>query len=394
MIKSRIAFVVQRYGLEINGGAEQHCRQLAEKLVPYYNIDVLTTCALDYITWKNEYSPGIDIINGVNVIRFPVDKERNSEEFGKLSGELFGNYEHDYLTELKWQQLQGPYCTKLLNYLKIHKDEYNSIIFMTYLYFTTYYGLHIAPERSVLIPTAHDEPPIYLTIFNSLFHLPKAVIYNTDEERRFVEKRFDNQHIPSIIAGVGVDGPEDLQLPDFKEKYDISSKYILYVGRIDESKGCAELFDYFIKYKSNHMDEIKLILLGKAVMPIPKHKDIISLGFVSDEDKFAAIKEAELIVIPSPYESLSMILLEAFNCKKPVLVNGKCAVLEAHCVKSNGGLYYKDYGEFTECMKLMLGNQKLRELMGRNGQKYFFDNYRWETVIEKIRTTIETVSFR
>ena len=237
MGKPKIAFVVQRYGREINGGSELHCRQLAEKLNEYYEIDVLTTCAMDYVTWKNQYVPGSEIINNVKVIRFPVDMPRNQKKFQAFSKELFGNYKSDYLRELKWQQLQGPYCTKLLNHLAVHKSDYTAVIFMTYLYFTTYFGLHIAPERSILIPTAHDEPPIYLTIFNSLFHLPKAIIYNTEEEKMLVEQRFSNQDIPSIIAGIGVDAPEESSLPDFRSKYNIRDQFILYVGRIDESQG-------------------------------------------------------------------------------------------------------------------------------------------------------------
>lgn len=377
----KIVFVVQRYGLEVNGGAEFHCRLVAEHLSKYFDVEVITTCAIDYMTWKNEYPSGIEILNGVCVRRFPVDYERDIPKFNKSSEKIFGNI-HTYEDEIEWMKLQGPYSTKLLNYIQNNKDNYTYFIFFTYLYCTTFFGLPLVKEKALLVPTAHDEPPIYLSIFKSLFKNPRGFIYNTEEEKNVVVSQFQVANIPSGIVGVGIDTPDKIDAVSFVQKYKVDN-FIIYVGRIDESKGCKELFDYFIRYKKEKKSSIKLVLLGKTIMKVPKHPDILSLGFVSEQEKFNGTKSAKLLIMPSKYESLSMVLLEAWLCNTAVLVNGKCDVLKGQCVRSNGGLWYTDYYEFKECLDLLLLNEKIRFKLGENGNKFTIENYGWDSIESK-----------
>lgn len=386
---SRIAIVVQRYGLEVNGGSELYCRQIAERLIRFYEVEVLTTCAVDYVTWRNEYSPGTEDINGVTVKRFKTDRERVKWRFGRSSRKVFSS-NSTFSEGVAWQQEQGPISKELIHYLEEQKDSYYVVIFMTYLYATTYFGLHIAPERSILIPTAHDEPPIYLNIFNSLFHLPRVILYLTAEEKKFVETKFKNSYIPSNTVGLGVDFPVRGDLPNFRKKYGIADRFVLYVGRIDESKGCGLLFDFFLRYvNEGNRHGLKLVLIGKPVFKIPNDPRIISLGFLSDEDKFAAIESADLVVNPSQYESLSMILLEAFSMDTPVLVNGKCEVLKGHCLRSNGGLFYENYFEFCATLNYLLDHDTIRLGMGQNGRQYVERNFQWTVIEDKFRCAIE-----
>ncbi|MHB8100982.1 MAG: glycosyltransferase family 4 protein [Methanosarcina sp.] len=377
----KIVFVVQRYGLEVNGGAEFHCRLVAEHLSKYFDVEVITTCAIDYMTWKNEYPPGIEILNGVCVRRFPVDYERDIPKFNKSSEKIFGNI-HTYEDEIEWMKLQGPYSTKLLNYIQNNKDNYTYFIFFTYLYCTTFFGLPLVKEKALLVPTAHDEPPIYLSIFKSLFKNPRRFIYNTEEEKNFVISQFQVANIPSDVVGVGIDTPDKIDAVSFVQKYTVDN-FIIYVGRIDESKGCKELFDYFIRYKKEKKSSIKLVLLGKPIMKVPKHPDIISLGFVSEQEKFNGTKTAKLLIMPSKYESLSMVLLEAWLCNTAVLVNGKCDVLKGQCIRSNAGLYYESYDEFEGCLDFLLSDDGVRNTMGKNGMKFVLQNYSWESIEKK-----------
>lgn len=381
----KIAFVVQRYGLEVNGGAEFHCRLVAEHLSKYFEVEVLTTCAVDFKTWKDVYSPGTETLNGVLVRRFPVDYERDLQKFNKFSERIFGDI-HTYEDEIKWMKLQGPYSTKLLNYIRDHKDNYEYFIFFTYLYCTTFFGLPLVKEKALLVPTAHDEPPIYLSIFDSLFKQPRRLIYNTEEERKFVTSRFQNSDIPHNVIGVGIDTPEKIDDDLFIRKYKLDH-FVIFVGRVDESKGCEELFDFFIRYKKEKRTSVKLVLLGKEMMEIPKKDDIIPLGFVSEQDKFNGMKAAKLLIMPSKYESLSMVLLESWLCNTPVLVNGKCDVLKGQCIRSNAGLYYETYDEFEACMDFLLEREAMRNAMGRNGMKFVLQNYSWEN-IEKMYISI------
>jgi putative hexosyltransferase len=389
-MKKKILFVVQRYGLEINGGAELHCRQLAERLVDDYDVSVLTTCAIDYVTWKNEYKEGTEYINDVKIIRKKVDFERNQKNFNKISEKL--NNEKDNISlGIEWQKAQGPHSSELIKFLKDYKDDYEAIIFLTYLYYTTYFGLQVAPEKSLLIPTAHDEPPIYYKIFDRIFNIPKGILYSTTVERDFINKKFKNNHIYTDIVGLGIEIKNNISKIDLKNKFLIKNEYVLYLGRIDESKGCKILFENFLEYKKKYNNNLKLVLAGKNVMNIPKHKDIIALGFVSEEEKVNLIKQAKVLVLPSKFESLSLSTLEAMFLGTPVLLNGECEVLKEHAVLSNGGLYFENKYEFIETLNFIITHPEISKKMGENGIRYVENNYKWDVVMEKLKKAIEFI---
>lgn len=390
-MKKKIAFVVQRYGMEINGGSELHCRQLAERLIANYDVTVLTSCAEDYVTWKNVYNPGEHTINGVQVIRFPVDKPRVYKKFEKLATKVFADLSN-YDMALEWQKAQGPSCPGLLSHIAVHKAEYDAIIFMTYLYSPTYFGMHIAPERSIFIPTCHDEAPIYLSIFASEFHLPKYIMYNTEKEREFVQNKFKNTHIPNCLAGVGVDINVSATGVDLKARFGIQGDYVLYIGRIDAGKNCPEMIEFYRRWRNETGKDVKLVLAGKSNIDIPNDPNIITVGFVSDDEKNTLLKNSKAVLLHSVLESLSMSTLEAMYFGTPVLLNGNCDVLRSHIEISNGGYYYLDYAGFAHGLSSLLENEEASAEMGRNGQRYVAENYQWEAIIRKFDTAIEYVS--
>ena len=377
----KIAFVVQRYGLEVNGGSELCCRLTAEHMAKYWDVEVLTTCAIDYMTWRNEYSPGKSRVNGVSVRRFAVDQERNIRKFNDLSRQIYGK-KNCTDKEIEWMKLQGPNSTGLLKYIAEKKDYYDHFIFFTYLYASTYFGLPLVKEKAILVPTAHDEPPIYFSIFDDLFALPKNFIYLTNKEKAFVSHRFNNNGKGEII-GMGIDFPLHMNSERFCAKYGVEQGFMLYVGRVDLSKGCGELFDYFRRYKKKSGRNIKLLLIGKSHMDIPRSDDIIHLGFLPEEDKYDALKASGLLVVPSYFESLSIVTLEAFIAETPVLVNGKCLVLMEQCLRSNGGLFYANFEEFLESADFLLSRNDTVKRMGQQGKKYVENNYNWAQVEKK-----------
>lgn len=381
-MKEKLLLVNQRYGLEVNGGSELLCRQLAELFAKDYEVEVVTTCALDYQKWENYYEPGVEEINGVTVRRFLVEEYRDQERFGAACAKVLGNPNHTMEEAKEWVRLQGPVCNKAIDYIVEHQDEYKAILFTTYLYYLSAVGLHKNIKNAYLMPTAHDEPPVYVKYYQDVFKNPVGMVYNTVEEKEFVEKQFGVGHLPSIITGAGVDLPDMNNLPDVKEKFDLD-EYILYIGRIDEGKNCHILFDWFQRYKKENVNHVKLALAGKAVIPVPEDENIKALGFVSDEEKFALIKNCKALVLASEFESLSMVVLESMALKKPVLVNGKCAVLKGHCHKSNGGLYFTNYEEFAGTLNYLLMNPEICALMGENGLKYVEENYQWDVIIDK-----------
>lgn len=385
----KIAFIVQRYGLDVTGGSELLCRCVAEHLSKYYDIEVLTTCAKDYITWRNEYKEGTEIINSIPVRRFRVAKERDIKAFGLISRRIFKLF-HTKRGELKWLELQGPYSPDLLNYLAENEERYDLFIFFTYRYWFSYHGVMSFPHKSFLIPTAEDEPSIYLKIFRPVFNKPKAIIYCTVEEKELINQVSANHAVPDDIIGMGVDLPKKYDPQEFRKKHNIHYDYVIYVGRIDPNKGCQEMFDYFIKFFTQRPSlQLKLILIGNSIIQIPVHENIVHLGYLPDEDKFGAIKASRFLIMPSPYESLSIVTLEAWFLSKAVLVNGRCKVLKGQCQRSNGGLYYRNYEEFEACMDHMLDNGGIIEQLGRQGNAYVEANYTWEIIEDKYRKLIE-----
>lgn len=382
----KIAFVCQRYGLEINGGAELLCRLVAERLTADYEVTVYTTCAMDYISWANVYPEGTSVLNGVRVIRFRVQRERNRKTFGLLSRIVLHNPFHLSGLEDKWIDSQGPFCPDLVSAVSQDHRNYRAILFMTYLYYTTVRGMIPGIRNALLIPTVHDEPPVYLKCFDPVFERASGFVWNSPEEKTFALKRFPQiSDKPSVIAGVGIDVPESLPpLPDCLQ----GTEYILYSGRIDAHKGCDRLFEYFLRYKKEKGNGLKLALTGKGVCPVPKDPDIVSLGFVDDSVKYALMSGALAFVLFSPYESLSMVVLESMAIGRPVIVNNACEVLRGHCERSGAGLAFSDYDGFAAVVDQMRAGGTDYSKMCENGQRYVSKHYQWARIIEQYRKLI------
>lgn len=388
--RPRIAVVVQRYGLEVNGGAEQHARWLAEQLVPRAEMHAVTTCALDYRTWADHYPPGEDDLNGVRLHRFPVDAPRDWNRATRRTAALFRN-PHSPFDEMQWVKDQGPYSSELLRHLVKRYRDTDAFIFFTFVYATTCFGLPLVSDKAILTPTAHDDPFLHLSVYRPLFHLPYAIAYNTLPERELVERVVHNAHVRNVIAGVGVSPPADVSGERFRRKYGLEGDFLLYVGRIDDSKNVPELLDHFMAYRKEKGDDrpLKLALLGKSHLKLPDRPDIIHPGFVSEEDKFDAIRAAAVVVLPSIYESLSMITLEAWSVGTPMLVNGRCEVVRRLAGQSNGGLYYYNYEEFAAALDALLASEALRRQLGLQGQRFVTAEYAPQVVVERYWNLLE-----
>ena len=387
----KIALVNQRYGLEVNGGSEYYTRLIAERLAADFEVDVITTKALDYTTWENHYTADCEDINGVHVLRFPVEKLR-ADDFNEFNGKYLGSGEKNIETEKIWFEKQGPYSPEAVKYIRESHDKYDVFIFVTYLYYLTVMGLPEVADKAVFIPTAHEEPFIHFKTFETLFRQPKAYVFLTDEEKALVQKLFHCEDIPCRVMGTGVDIPCVPDEKEFRSKFGIGGDYIIYVGRIDEGKDCPTMFRYFTEYKKRRPESrLKLVLMGKQVCDIPKHSDIISLGFVSEEDKFSGISGAKALILPSRFESLSISVLEAMSLSVPVIVNGICDVLKGHCIKSNGGLYYMNYFEFEGIIDYIFSHDAEYSMLCKNAKTYIDGNYRWEVIMNGFGEVINSI---
>ncbi|MCX6545338.1 MAG: glycosyltransferase, partial [Acidobacteria bacterium] len=363
----KLAFIVQRYGSDILGGAEYMCRLWAERLAERHDIEVLTTCAWDDVSWKNEYPEGSDRVRGVTVRRFANAQTRDIDAFNRYSDWIF-NHAHSRSDELEWLRQLGPWCPALVEYLKRHHQTFDALIFFTSLYAPTVLGIQVAPQRSILVPTAHDEAAMHLGIYEEVFGSAAGIAYNTEVERRFVASRFSIRAIAQETIGCGVDLPPvahgpggqaeaadgeddeqqtaDDRLPRssfggrggaFRRRHRLHGPIALYGGRIEKGKGCEELVEYFRTYHAEG-GEAQLVLMGVKLMPLPEDPAIRFAGLLPDRERTQALEAATVVVVPSPYESLSLLALEAFAAGTPILANARSEVLVAHCVSSRAGL--------------------------------------------------------
>jgi glycosyltransferase involved in cell wall biosynthesis len=319
---------------------------------------------------------------------------------------------------MEWLKLQGPWCPALQEYLERHAQTYDVLVFFTYLYAPTVLGLKADPGRSILVPTAHDEPAIHLEIFKEVFSLPAGISYLTEAERKFVSSTFEVRAVTQEVAGCGVDlspsregappepDPADADAPDvgpeplpahlrqrgafFRRRHRIDGNFALYGGRIDPGKGCEELFEYFSTYVAEGGDAT-LFLMGAKLMPIPEEPWVRFGGTLSDQERVQALEAATVVIVPSPYESLSLLALEAFAVGTPVLGNARSEVVVEHCKRSNAGLYYGDRDEFVESLKVLMADERLRRAMGRNGREYIRRHYRWDVIIAKYEKMFQTI---
>ena len=376
----KLAVVVQRYGADISGGAELHARYIAERLARHAQVEVLTTRAKDYVTWRNELPPGEERVGGVLVRRF-ASRARNLRDFGARSNWVFG-YPHSLQEELRWLDSEGPRSPALIRHIARVRDEFDYFLFFSYRYYQAYYGARAVPEKAVLVPTAERDPAIGLGLFGPIFRGVRAVMYNSPEERALIEAVSRRQG-PSVVVGVGSDIPDRTQPGRFRRAHNVHRPFALYLGRIDVNKGCGELFEYFTRYAERYPRGMDLVLVGSKHMEVPSHPRIRHLGFLPDEDKFDALAAADVLVMPSPYESLSMVTLEAWALGRPVLVNGRCDVLRGQCLRSHGGLFYESADEFAEGLYMLEGNGPAGAVLGRNGREFFRRQYTWPVIERK-----------
>jgi glycosyltransferase involved in cell wall biosynthesis len=387
----KLAIVVQRYGADVNGGAELHARYIAERLSAHADVRVLTTTARDYITWRNEFPPGADVVHGIPVERFPVRRERDLIDFARHSQRVFHTV-HSVQDELAWLDSEGPVSDRLIARVRAAAAEFDFLLFFSARYHHAYHGARAADGRAILVPTAERDPALGVSVFHPVFRGARAVMYNSPEERALIQSVSGNEHVPGVIVGVGSEIPSDVAPERARQRFGLRRLFVVYIGRIDANKGCAELFDFFTRYVHERESPLDLVLIGNAVLEVPAHPRIRHLGYVTDQEKFDVLAASEALVMPSYYESLSMVALEAWALGRPVLANARCDVLVGQCLRSNAGLYYGDAREFGATLDRLLNDPGLVGALGRNGRTYFERHYSWPVIEGKYLDMFERLS--
>lgn len=396
----KVAIVVQRCHESIVGGSESLAWHYATLLRDVFQVDILTTTAIDIKDWANALPAGVELRDGVAINRFPVTIGR-TPYWGVLLHKLFRDFELYAQREpgtakssrrLPWSislqeefiRTQGPYAESLLRFLREKWSEYRTIIFTTYLYPTTYFGIFEVPKHTALLaPTLHDEKTAYLTAFKHAAHRARSIVWLTEAERRVGVKLWGE--LPGRVVSMSLDTAT-------REPIQLANPYLLYCGRIDPNKGCVELFNYFIEFKKNHPSNLRLLLTGKDDMPVPAHPDIEFRGFVDDEEKLRLMAGATIFVMPSGNESFSIVTLEAMVQRAPILASGVSEVLVDHVKESGAGGIYRDYESFAATLVEMLYDQSKLAEMGNLGREYVLSRFTRERVRNSLLEVVSSCS--
>jgi glycosyltransferase involved in cell wall biosynthesis len=387
----KLACVIHRYGAEIAGGSEAHCRQLAERLTASgHDVTVLTTCAQDYVTWANVYPAGRTELAGVVVHRFPVRRTRRMKTFADISDEVFDTRAAPD-RQNAWFHENGPDAPDLLEHLRQHGREFDLVLFWSYRYAPAFFGLPLVADRAVLVPTAEEDPAISLDVLEEYFRTPAGYLFLTPEEQSLVSLRAGQPLEPAAVIGSGL---EPAAAPPPRAVLDglgVPPQFVVYLGRVDRNKGCHTMFEYFEEHLSAGGADTTLVLAGPAKLMIPRHPRILPLGRVDDAVRDALLAHATALIVPSPYESLSMSLLEGWNAGTPALVNAYCAVLQGQARRANGGLWYRSAREFSAGLTWLLTHPDKARALGEQGRAYVNREYRWPVVMARVEELLGAV---
>lgn len=384
----KIGFVIPWYSEKIPGGAEMELRGLTTHLHESgVELEILTTCVKEFSADWNEnfFRAGVEKVHGFTLRRFKVRK-RNTAAFDAVNFKIMNGRtitaeeEETYVRE----SVNSP---DLYNYIAEHKDEYSLFVFIPYMFGTTYNGMQVCPEKTVMIPCFHDEAYVYMNVYKPVFEKIAGIIYHARPEYELANRIFDLSKVNQAVLGEGVYTELTSDPKRFREKYGIKENFILYAGRKDKGKMVHVLLKYFEEYKKRQKGDLKLILIGGGEIELPKELvksgEIIDLGFIDIQDKYDAQAAALALCQPSQFESFSLVIMESWLNRRPVMVNAKCEITKSFASVTNGGLYFDDYFEFEGTLNYLINNPETADQMGENGRNYVLSNFAWDVIVDK-----------
>ena len=408
----RFAFITPRYGADISTGAEHACRLLAQRVSERHDVEVLTTCAANPRTWKNEYAEGADRIRGVLVRRFAVSQLHDANAFAHFSHRVFTT-PHSRADELEWARRLGPWAPGLTEHLSRQQRSYDVLVFFSLLNPTTVHGLPIAPDRSVVFPYLQLHPSLRFRLAADLLLSARGVGYFSAAERRLAHEYLRVSPHAEELIGIGIDPPPQQTYPrhqqdpadalvadddlgadpaaveesylqtrgvPFRRRHRLYGTFALYGGRIGSDNGSEEMLEYFDTYAQAEPDAT-LVLMGIKMLRLGDEPYVRMPGVLPDRERMVAYEAADVTIAPASDDLLAQPLLESMAVGTPVLASAANAAAVEHCRRAGGGLYYANRDEFAEALRMIMTNEKLRDSLGDSGRRYVQQHYRWDSVL-------------
>lgn len=381
----RIRLVVPRYGPEVSGGSERLARRLAHGLQRRrWEVEVWTTTAGDEATWSAAFPTGDDLDGEVRLRRFPVLGRRSPGLFHQLSRGVF-RLPPALRPETAWLLAQGPFAPGLVRALATGPDR--PTVFIPYLYHPTLWGLPAAPHPRLLIPAAHDEPALRLRAVGRAVAASDAIWYLTEEERALLETVHPlASQRPHAVGAVAIEPPPAVDGEAFRRRRGLG-RYLLYAGRATRGKGVDLLLEGFALLHA-HLPEQSLVLIGDPAGPAGGAAGVVSLGWLDEAERWAALAGAEAVVVPSQMESLSLVALEAWAMGRPCLLNGNSPVLAGQAGRSGGALLFHNPAELAETAERIVTDPGQARRLGDAGRRHVALHYRWGGVVRRLEVLL------
>lgn len=390
----RIAIVVPRYGPEVVGGAETLMRDYARQLsAAGHDVVVLTTCALDHTTWRNELRPGTTVVDGITVRRFPVSQPRNLHVVAALHARLEAGFSLDPASEEEWVRNTG-YSEPLLAAIEAEGRRADVLLFAPYLFASTVYGARIHPQRSIVVPCLHDEPYArFQTIQRSLSECA-MLVFNSEGERELAARLLPTMPEHAIV-GAGFAAPTRLDPTGARRRFRLSGDLVAYAGRREAAKNFPLVVECVVAYDLGlrRRDPVTLVALGSGPARLPDcaRPWVADIGYVSHETKLDLLAAAVATIQLSLMESFSYAVMESWLCGVPVIVHADCAVTRRHCEESGGGLWVRSPEEFAEALE-RIRDGNVGSLLGAAGRAYVLERYAWPAVMGRLLAALESVA--
>jgi glycosyltransferase involved in cell wall biosynthesis len=422
----KFAFIAPRYGAEISSGADHACRLLAEQVSARHDVDVLTTCAREPGSWKNDYTEGADRVRGALVRRFAVSQAPDRSGLAALSRRLHMD-PPSRTDELEWVRLQGPSSPGLVDYLKRQHRSYDVIVFFGLMHPLSVHGIEIAPERTVIFPYLRLQPELRFRLWRDVLESVHGIGYFSDAEGRLMRGYVGLAPPHDEVVGIGIDPPPMQSYPrhqqdpadvivdedevsgdgraattddyltqrgvPFRRRHRLYGSFALYGGRVEPDNGCEEMLEYFDSYAASD-PEAMLVLMGVKMMKVPDERYLKLAGVLPERERMIAYEAATVTIAPAADDLIAQPLLESLAVGTPVLASARNVAAVEHCRRANAGLYYANREEFVAALTQLSTNARLRERLGENGRMYIRQHHRWDGVVGRFERLISKVRAR
>jgi glycosyltransferase involved in cell wall biosynthesis len=386
----RLGFVPSRYGPDVVGGAETVFREMSHGLAARgWEVEILTTAARDHFTWENVYPTGEQQDDGLTVRRFPAVISTPRAERAAFENAIHNGWPLTIDDQQRWMNddVRSP---ELFHYLLDHAHEYRALMFAPYMFWVTFAGSQVAPDRSILWACVHDEPYLRLELFEPMFAGVAGLWFQAEPEHELAHRVLPRL-APHQVVGCGMQVPTSYDAEGFRKRHGIDGPFILYAGRREGGKGWDRLLQGFARAVRRRALPFSLVTMGVGdVRPPADIADrVIDVGFLSDDERDDAFAAADAYIQPSQYEAFSRTIMEAWLAGTLVIANGASEVVAWHCQRSEAGLTYDDDEELEECLSFLAAAPDAAAALAARGRDYVLSNYRMDDVLDRIETTIE-----